>query len=275
MSCVSIHDLAIFTGGHLRLGVLPPLGGVMEPIRRIRTDLEQLQAGDIFWQFGQSPQIHEAFARGAMGIVHEGPRMEPWAGRFTLQVRSAEHALHLAAIRSRKEYAGWLIALECLGDCPCACRAGREFVRRLGQWVPSAVQFEPTVEADMAREIIHLDERRPYSVFNLYRQSVTARRSCLERFAANVIVTSRRGANYLPASKARLIYCDDFATVREMAQAAWEATGNTNQTGPCVALPSMPDLRESGMPTLLGRSNELADRWLLGRSPWQVLPGRA
>ena len=275
MSCLSIQDLATFTGGHLRLGVLPPLGGVLEPIGRVQTELNALQEGDIYWQCGSPADVHAAYACGALGVVHEGERIEPWAGRFALQVRSAQRALQLAAMRSRRQYGGCLVAVVDFASDHFQQSACREFVHQWNRHFPSGTHAEPCAETEVAREIIHLDEQRPFAVFNLYRQSSQTRRNCLERLQADLIVTTHEAAGELPENHKHVIYADDYSTATEVAHAALELASINIQPEPCEALPTMLGLRESDMPTLLGRSNQLADWWLLGRSPWRVLPGRA
>ena len=65
-----IRDLARITRGSLRLGLMPPIGGDLDPVGRIVIDSRQVTPGDVFW--GLVGRYHdgshfaeEAFARGA------------------------------------------------------------------------------------------------------------------------------------------------------------------------------------------------------------------
>jgi|SRR5262245_747782 len=80
-------DLAELTGGQLHLASMPPLDGVLARIGRIVLSPSSINAGDIFWQLTYQPgNIETAFFRGALGVVSSGRRIEPWPGRFCLQV---------------------------------------------------------------------------------------------------------------------------------------------------------------------------------------------
>src|SRR5690606_538970 len=91
-------DLADITGGDLRLGILPPLGGEWEPVHRVVTDSQIVRRGDVFWDLPRSRSepgacLEEAFARGAVGVVTSRPSVEPWAGAFIVHVQDSHRAL--------------------------------------------------------------------------------------------------------------------------------------------------------------------------------------
>lgn len=113
---LSIGELARITGGRLRLASLPPLGGLLEPIGRIVTRMSDVAEGDVFWvsttaNGRQEEFIEAAYARGALGVVLAGRRIEPWAGRFVLEVKDSVRALFDVAAASRKQYTGGVVAV--------------------------------------------------------------------------------------------------------------------------------------------------------------------
>jgi UDP-N-acetylmuramoyl-tripeptide--D-alanyl-D-alanine ligase len=110
-----VHDLDAgmlreIVGGLLTLGQMPPLDGACTPVYRVVTDRRQVQPGDVFWALrgdegDPADCAHEALLRGATGIVSER-RVEPWAGRWTLQVPHSELALWELARWRRKRFTG-------------------------------------------------------------------------------------------------------------------------------------------------------------------------
>lgn len=116
MNGLCIRDLARITRGELRLGAMPPLGGDLDPVGRIVIDSRQVVPGDVFW--GLIGRFHdgsnfaeEAFARGASGVVVAGRHIEPWAGKFSLQVEDANWALWQLARAVRRRFGGRVIAV--------------------------------------------------------------------------------------------------------------------------------------------------------------------
>lgn len=114
MNKMCIRDLAELLGGRLQLGAMPPLGGDLEPIGRIVVDCRQIQAGDVFWATMRDGQAadhaEEAFARGALGVV-AGRRVEPWAGKFSLEVPDACSALDSLLNAARNRFSGRLVVV--------------------------------------------------------------------------------------------------------------------------------------------------------------------
>jgi len=116
MISLCIQELAEITGGHLQLGMMPPLGGEMEPIGRIVTNACDVQPGDVYWametaEHDAASRAEVAFARGALGAVAAGRHIEPWAGKFSVVVQDASRALWQLAAWSRRRFQGQLIAL--------------------------------------------------------------------------------------------------------------------------------------------------------------------
>ncbi len=94
-----ISELSEIIEGSVSLGAMPPLAGLFEPIGQIVVDVREVQSKDVLWTF-ESPLQHaclhseEAFARGAMGVVVAGRRIEPWAGKFSVTVADSIAAMH-------------------------------------------------------------------------------------------------------------------------------------------------------------------------------------
>jgi len=82
-----LHDLVRLTGGQLRLAAMPPRDGHLTLLQRIVLSAEAACSGDLFWCLArQSCNIELAYLRGALGVVTAGRPVEPWPGRFSLQV---------------------------------------------------------------------------------------------------------------------------------------------------------------------------------------------
>jgi UDP-N-acetylmuramoyl-tripeptide--D-alanyl-D-alanine ligase len=116
MNHLCLRELAEIIGGRLRLGCMPPLGGELEPLGRIATDSERVRQGDVFWGLATSEEngswrAEEAYARGALGAVVSGRRLEPWAGKFSLEVEDARSALWRLARAMRRRFTGTLVAV--------------------------------------------------------------------------------------------------------------------------------------------------------------------
>ena len=95
MNNVCLRDITEIIGGELQLGSLPPLDGEMQSVDRIVTDSRLVQPGDVYWAATKwdDDGAEMAYARGAIGVVVSGHRVEPWAGKFCIQVDDANQAL--------------------------------------------------------------------------------------------------------------------------------------------------------------------------------------
>ncbi|HRX78466.1 MAG TPA: hypothetical protein P5307_05350 [Pirellulaceae bacterium] len=94
-----IAELSEIIEGSVSLGAMPPLAGLFEPIGRVVVDVREIQTRDVLWTFESRSkhayyQTEDAYARGAMGVVVVGRRIEPWAGKFCVNVADSVHALH-------------------------------------------------------------------------------------------------------------------------------------------------------------------------------------
>ncbi len=112
----SIQELAEIVGGRLRLGEMPPLGGAWEPTGRVVVDVASIGEGDVLLA---SPAcmaangccVDEAFSRGALGVIAAGKVVEPWAGKFSIQVDDTQWALWQLARSSRQHFDGRVIGV--------------------------------------------------------------------------------------------------------------------------------------------------------------------
>ena len=113
---LTIESLAEIIGGRLRMADLPPLGGMWEPLGRILTRNEDIAPGDVLFVLPELLQlnpccVHEAFDRGALGIVHAGKAVEPWAGRFSIGVDDVSLTLTHLARWLRSDFNGRVVAV--------------------------------------------------------------------------------------------------------------------------------------------------------------------
>jgi UDP-N-acetylmuramoyl-tripeptide--D-alanyl-D-alanine ligase len=110
--CELVHEI----GGKLSLGCMPPLAGDATPIGRIVIDSRQVEDGDVFWALkgpnhDGTDYVDEAFARGASGVVVQSRSIEPWAGRWSLQVEDSQLALWQLAAVARYRFSGKVVAV--------------------------------------------------------------------------------------------------------------------------------------------------------------------
>jgi UDP-N-acetylmuramoyl-tripeptide--D-alanyl-D-alanine ligase len=116
MNHLCIEQLADILGGRLRMGCPPPLGGAMEPIGRIRTQSHTVHPGDVFWGLVDEDQdgsrlAEDAYSRGAIGAVVSQRRLEPWAGRFSLELEDTTWGLWQLARWNRCQFGGTVVAV--------------------------------------------------------------------------------------------------------------------------------------------------------------------
>ena len=87
-------DLAELTGGCIRFGGMPPREGDLLPIKQIRFDAQRIEPGDVFWCLvADACDAELAMLRGAAGVVIACRQIEPWPGRFSLEVGDSVEAL--------------------------------------------------------------------------------------------------------------------------------------------------------------------------------------
>ncbi|MEO8495496.1 MAG: hypothetical protein ABI614_10535 [Planctomycetota bacterium] len=111
-----IAELSEIIEGGVTLGAMPPLAGLFEPVGRVVIDVREIRNRDVFWTFGSQSQhacyqADEAFARGALGVVVTGRRIEPWAGKFCVNVADSVAALHRMMRCLRVDGSNWPAAV--------------------------------------------------------------------------------------------------------------------------------------------------------------------
>src|SRR5262245_16633381 len=114
---LSVADLQLIVGGHLRMGAMPPRDGDATAIGGIVSDSRHVKDGDVFWGLqgkllDGSHFAEDAFARGAAGVVTSGRWAAPWAGRWSLEVDDSLAALWRLAAWNSDRFTGKLIAVE-------------------------------------------------------------------------------------------------------------------------------------------------------------------
>jgi len=116
MEYLLLSDLDRLVGGRLRFGKMPPIHGSSTPLGRVVTDSRKVEPGDVFW--GLAGQRHdgsefaeEALARGASGVVVAGRIVQPWAGRWSLEVPDTQLALWELASYCRGRFPGRVVAV--------------------------------------------------------------------------------------------------------------------------------------------------------------------
>lgn len=108
-----ISELSDIVEGDVRLGAMPPLAGVLEPIGRIVVDVHQVGNRDVFWSLKSHREQNgfladEAYLRGASGVVLQARGTEPWAGKFCVTVSDSVAALHRLVRCVRQNNRSWL-----------------------------------------------------------------------------------------------------------------------------------------------------------------------
>lgn len=125
---LSIGEFEEIVGAQVRMGCLPPLAGRFEPTRRVVLDSRDVEPGDVYWavsgtRYRGEHWVEAAYSRGALGAVTSGRRVEPWAGKFALEVADANRDLcRLARCLAKSNLAcEWLYVSD--GDCRALRRA--------------------------------------------------------------------------------------------------------------------------------------------------------
>lgn len=113
---LALQEFARLVDGDVTFGMMPPLSGEATPVGRIVTDSRLVEPGDVFWgligeHHDGSEFAHEAFARGAEGIVVSRRYIEPWAGRWSVEVDDTQQALWRLAGAVRERFAGTVIGV--------------------------------------------------------------------------------------------------------------------------------------------------------------------
>ena len=113
---LTLADLHELLGGKLRLGAMPPCDGDTTLVGPIVVDSREVESDEVFWglvgsRFNGAHFAEEAFVRGAAGVVVSGRRVEPWAGRWALEVEDAQKSMWELAAWSRGQFKAPLVAV--------------------------------------------------------------------------------------------------------------------------------------------------------------------
>ena len=109
-----IAELNEIIEGSVSLGAMPPLAGLFEPVGRVVVDVREVRNRDVLWTFDSQLacyQADDAFSRGALGVVVEGRRIEPWAGKFSANVSDSIASLHRMMRCLRDDGGSWPAAI--------------------------------------------------------------------------------------------------------------------------------------------------------------------
>jgi UDP-N-acetylmuramoyl-tripeptide--D-alanyl-D-alanine ligase len=113
---ITIGELHELLGGTLRFGTMPPCAGDATIVGPIVTDSRTIAPDEVLWglagpRFDGAHFAEEAFMRGASGAVVAGRRVEPWAGRWSLEVDNSLESLWQIAAWSRRKFSAPLVAV--------------------------------------------------------------------------------------------------------------------------------------------------------------------
>jgi UDP-N-acetylmuramoyl-tripeptide--D-alanyl-D-alanine ligase len=169
-----IEQLAEIVGGRLRLADMPPLGGLWEPTGRVVVGLSAVREGDVLLALpdciASNPCCADlAFSRGALGVIAAGRSIEPWAGKFSIQVDDAGWALWTLARAARQQFDGRVIAV--------AGHVGKSTTMAMIDAVlgvdRSGCGMESTVSDKLAlpTQMLALRDDADYALFELHAQA--------------------------------------------------------------------------------------------------------
>lgn len=113
---LTLADLHELLGGKLRLGAMPPCDGEATLVGPMVVDSRTVEPDEVFWglvgsRFNGAHFAEEAFVRGASGVVVSGRRVEPWAGRWTLEVEDSRKSMLQLAAWNRSQCAAPIVAV--------------------------------------------------------------------------------------------------------------------------------------------------------------------
>jgi UDP-N-acetylmuramoyl-tripeptide--D-alanyl-D-alanine ligase len=103
---LTLADLHELLGGKLRMGSMPPCDGDTTLVGPVVVDSREVESDEVFWglvgsRFNGAHFAEEAFVRGASGVVVSGRRVEPWAGRWALEVDDSQKSMWQLATWNR------------------------------------------------------------------------------------------------------------------------------------------------------------------------------
>ena len=186
---LTIQSLADLVDGRLRLAVMPPLGGVDEPIGKLVANPDLVTPGDVLVVSDDLRSQHplcetEAYDRGALGVVSSGKSIEPWPGRFSVQVNDAPWALWQLASTARSEYEGQVLAVAgSVGKTTSAALMNAVLGLPADSTPSDALGITPLVE-----QMLALPESRHAAIFELHADSNSDLDSAMHLCRPNIVV---------------------------------------------------------------------------------------
>ncbi|HEX3998007.1 MAG TPA: UDP-N-acetylmuramoyl-tripeptide--D-alanyl-D-alanine ligase [Pirellulales bacterium] len=113
---LTLADLHELLGGKLRLGAMPPRDGETTLVGPVVVDSREVESDEVFWglvgsRFNGAHFAEEAFVRGAAGVVVSGRRVEPWAGRWALEVDDSQKSMWELAAWNRSRCSAPVVAI--------------------------------------------------------------------------------------------------------------------------------------------------------------------
>jgi UDP-N-acetylmuramoyl-tripeptide--D-alanyl-D-alanine ligase len=113
---LTLGDLHELLGGKLRLGAMPPCNGDTTLVGPVVVDSREVESDEVFWglvgsRFNGAHFAEEAFVRGAAGVVVSGRWVEPWAGRWALEVEDSQKSMWELAAWNRSRCTAPIVAV--------------------------------------------------------------------------------------------------------------------------------------------------------------------
>jgi UDP-N-acetylmuramyl pentapeptide synthase len=257
---LSVGDLVDIIGGFLRLADMPPRDGDMTPIERIVTDPRHVQAGDVYWAIPAAPDADcrgaqtdaacEALMRGAAGVVSKH-RVEPFAGRWAIEVADPLVALWELAHWRRDRFCGAVVAvcgddqdttsamIDCILRCRLAGTSPGANAAALASIDSDARLTVPNLAVPLA--LVAIDAADDYAIVRLaangLQQAEALAALCRPRVAVvagadESNAAARQTLSRLSADGFAVLSGDD-AAVRRMAAATSAAVRTFGRCGDC------------------------------------------
>lgn len=108
MSDLTVQAMTEAVSGRLALGTPPGIEGSDLSVRRIVARLADLTPGDVYWSLPtREPHplaAEQALLRGAAGVIVGQRHVEPWAGRFAVEVEDPAWSLWELARTLRQQH---------------------------------------------------------------------------------------------------------------------------------------------------------------------------
>lgn len=221
---VALGCLADVIGGVVRLAAMPPRDGEMTAIERIVTDVRHVQRGDVYWAIPGQPCpngfdpasdcAYEALMRGASGVV-ASHRVEPFAGRWSIEVADPLIALWEFARWKRDRFCGQLIAL-CgeTGESLTAALVDCVLRRRMTGTSPTnqnSASDEPRIATPLA--LLKIDSSDDFALVELAADSTEQAEALIRLTRPRIAVVTEAEDNPTAKQALSLLSSDGIAVV--------------------------------------------------------------